>query len=324
MRSRVFVTRPIMGEGLDLLKQECEVRVNPFDRGLAREEMLQSVREVAGVLCSTDSLDEEIMNQSPYLRIISNHGAGYNNVDVDAATKRKIMVTNTPGVVTETAADLTWSLLMSVARRTVEADRFIRKKTWEGWPPNHFMGTDIHHATLGIIGFGKIGRAVARRAMGFSMKILYSDIQRAPRNVEDELGASFSPLEKLLENSDFVTLHLPFSPAVRHMISEKELKLMKKNSYLINAARGPLVDEEILVQALREEWIAGAGLDVYEHEPELTAGLSELDNVVLLPHIGSATVATRTKMAVMAASNLLTGLRGGMPPNLVNREILEK
>ena len=324
MKFKVFVTRMIPEAGLEMLKEECEVKLNPSDRPLKKEEMLESIRGVDGLICRKDIIDEEIMDQNPHLKIISNFGVGYNHIDVKAATTRGIMVTNTPGVLTDTTADLTWALLMSVARRTVEADKFVRGGKHEGWSPTLFLGTDIHHATLGIVGFGRIGRAVAKRSKGFQMRILYADTVRAPRNVEEDLGAKFTSLGELLQNSDFVTLHAPLTPETRHLISKKELRLMKEGAYLINAGRGPLVDEKVLVQALRENWIAAAGLDVYENEPNLAAGLPELNNVVLLPHIGSATMATRAKIAVMAANNLVAGLKGEVPPNLVNKKVLRK
>ncbi len=324
MKFKVFVTRMIPEAGLDILKEECEVRLNPCGRPLKKEEMLESVGGVDGLICRTDAIDEEIMDENPHLKIISNFGVGYNHIDVKAATTRGIMVTNTPGVLTDTTADLTWALLMSVARRIVEADRFVRGEKHEASSTTLFLGTDIHHATLGIVGFGRIGRAVAKRSKGFHMRILYADLVRAPRNVEEDLGAKFTSLGELLQNSDFVTLHPPLTPETRHMISKKELRLMKEGAYLINAGRGPLVDEKALVQALRENWIAGAGLDVYENEPNLAAGLPELNNVVLLPHIGSATMATRAKIAVMAANNLVAGLKGEVPPNLVNKKVLRK
>ncbi len=324
MKFKVFVTRMIPEAGLDILREECEIKLNPYDRPLKKEEMLESVGGVDGLICRTDAIDEEIMDENPHLRIISNFGVGYNNIDVKAATTREIMVTNTPGVLTDTTADLTWALLMSVARRIVEADRFVRGEKHDSSSTAIFLGTDIHHATLGIVGLGRIGRAVAKRSKGFQMRILYADIVRAPRNVEEDLGAKFTSLGELLQNSDFVTLHAPLTPETRHLISKKELRLMKKGAYLINAGRGPLVDEKVLVQALRENWIAGAGLDVFENEPRLAPGLTELNNTVLLPHLGSATMATRAKMAVVAADNLLAGLKGEVPPNLVNKKVSKK
>lgn len=322
---KVFVTRRIPQVGLDLLQKECEVKVNPHERVLTRQELIDGVKEADGLLCLlTDTIDKEVMDANPKLKIISNYAVGYNNIDVEEATRRGIMVTNTPGVLTDTTADLTWAILMCVARRIVEADRFTRQGKFKQWSPMLFLGSDVHHSTLGIVGFGRIGRAVARRARGFEMKVLYTDVKRAPEKVEEELEAKFVFLDELLSSSDFVSLHAPLLPTTYHLIGEKELRRMKRTAFLINAARGPLVDEKALVRALKEGWIAGAALDVYENEPELTPGLAELDNVVLVPHIGSASTATREKMATMAATNLLAGLKGEVPPNLVNREVLKQ
>jgi len=322
---KVFVTRRIPQVGLDLLQKECEVKVNPHERVLTRQELIDGVKEADGLLCLlTDIIDKEVMDANPKLKIISNYAVGYNNIDVEEATRRGIMVTNTPGVLTDTTADLTWAILMCVARRIVEADRFTRQGKFKQWSPMLFLGSDVHHSTLGIVGFGRIGRAVARRAKGFEMKVLYTDVRRAPEKVEEELEAKFVFLDELLSSSDFVSLHAPLLPTTYHLIGEKELRRMKRTAFLINAARGPLVDEKALVRALKEGWIAGAALDVYENEPELTPGLAELDNVVLVPHIGSASTATREKMATMAATNLLAGLKGEVPPNLVNREVLRQ
>jgi len=322
---KVFVTRRIPQVGLDLLQKECEVKVNPHERVLTRQELIDGVKEADGLLCLlTDTIDKEVMDANPKLKIISNYAVGYNNIDVEEATRRGIMVTNTPGVLTDTTADLTWAILMCVARRIVEADRFTRQGKFKQWSPMLFLGSDVHHSTLGIVGFGRIGRAVARRARGFEMKVLYTDVRRAPEKVEEELEAKFVFLDELLSSSDFVSLHAPLLPTTYHLIGEKELRRMKRTAFLINAARGPLVDEKALVRALKEGWIAGAALDVYENEPELTPGLAELGNVVLVPHIGSASTATREKMATMAATNLLAGLKGEVPPNLVNREVLKQ
>lgn len=325
MKPKVFVTRRIPQPGFDILEKECEVRVNPYDRVLTKEELMEGVKGIDGLLCLlTDTIDREIMDVNPSLRITSNYAVGYNNIDIDEATKRKIMVTNTPGVLTDTTADLTWALLMSIARRIVEADKFTREGKFKGWAPILFLGSDIHHSTLGIIGLGRIGRIVAKRAKGFEMRILYTDAKRAPREVEDELKVKFVSLDELLSNSDFITIHTPLLPETRHLIGERELKMMKKTAYLINDARGPIIDENALVQALQNKWIAGAALDVYEDEPDLTPGLSELDSVIILPHLGSASIATREKMAAMAATNLVAGLNGKVPPNLVNKKVLGK
>jgi len=323
MKPKVFVTRKIPKIGLNILEKECEVKVNPDDRALTKEELMDVVKGIDGLLCLlTDIIDEKIININSHLKIISNYAVGYNNIDIEAATKRGIMVTNTPGVLTETTADLTWALLMSIARRIVEADKFIREGKFTGWSPMLFLGSDVHHSILGIIGLGRIGKAIAKRAKGFGMRILYTDIKRASKEIEEELGVEFVSLNGLLSNSDFVSIHTPLLPETHHLISEKELKMMKRSAYLINAARGPLINEKALVRALQEKRIAGAALDVYENEPHLSPGLSNLDNVVVVPHIGSASTATREKMATMAAMNLVAGLSGKVPLNLVNKEVV--
>jgi len=325
-KPRVFITRRIPEEGIKMIMEHCETEVSDFDGVLPREMLLEKVKNKEGILCLlTDTIDKEVMDAAgPKLKVISNYAVGFNNIDVEEATRRGIMVTNTPGVLTETTADLAWALIMSIARRIVEADKFVRAGKFRGWEPLLLLGTDVYGATLGIIGFGRIGQAMARRASGFNMKVIYYDLQRAPLQVEKELGASYRTLPELLSEADFVTIHVPLTPQTHHLIGEKELKMMKKGAYLINTARGPIVDEKALVRALQEKWIRGAALDVFENEPEVEPELLKLDNVVLAPHIGSATHATRTKMAIMAAENLIKALQGEIPPNLVNPEVLEK
>jgi glyoxylate reductase len=320
---KVFVTRRIPEAGLQLLEKECDVTVNPEDRVLSKAEIIAGVRGKDGLLCLlTDRIDGEVMDASPRLKVISNYAVGFDNIDVRAATQRGIVVTNTPGVLTETTADLAWALLMAAARRIVEADRFTRAGRWAGWAPMLMLGRDVWGKTLGIVGMGRIGTAVARRARGFGMRILYHSRTRKPQ-LEGELGAEWTDLKTLLAQSDFVSLHVPLTDKTHHLIGEPELRLMKPTAYLINTSRGPVVDEKALVKALKEGWIAGAGLDVFEAEPKLHPGLAGLDNVVLAPHIGSASHETRGKMAVMAANNLLTVLKGRVPPNLVNPQVLE-
>ena len=320
-KKKVFVTRRIPQPGLDMLQERYEVVINPHNRVLNKDELIDGVRAADGLLCLlTDEITAEIMDVNPNLKVISNYAVGYNNIDVAAATQRGIMVTNTPGVLTDATADLTWALLMAVSRRVVEGDALTRAGRFMGWDPMLLLGSDISGKTLGIIGMGRIGQAVARRAMGFDMRILYYD--QAPVPEAEEYKAEFVALDELLRESDFVTLHAPLTDETRHMIGSQELRLMKKTAYLINTARGPLVDEEALVEALKEGIIAGAGLDVYEDEPKLASGLAELPNTVLLPHLGSATLGTRTKMATMAAANLIAALEGKRPANLVNPEVL--
>ena len=321
-KTRVFVTRQIPQAGLDMLKEHYEVIVNPHNRVLTKEELMDGVKIADGLLSLlTDDITAEVMDVNPNLKIISNYAVGYNNIDVEAAIKRGIQVTNTPGVLTDTTADLAWALIMAIGRRVVEGDAFTREGHFDGWDPMLLLGTDITGKTLGIVGMGRIGQAVARRAMGFDMRILYHDMAPVPV-AEEEYQAEFVALDELLRQSDFVTIHAPLTDETRHMIGRRELSVMKKTAYLVNTARGPLVDEEALVEALRDGIIAGAGLDVYENEPRLASGLAELPNTVILPHLGSATLETRTKMATMAAANLVAALEGKRPPHIVNPEVL--
>ena len=291
------------------------MRTCPMDR----QKLLERIAGQEGLLCTiTDRIDAEVLDRAPALKVIANYGVGFEHIDVDAATRRGIPVTNTPGVLTETTADLAFALILATARRVVEGDQRVREGKFQYWAPLLFLGQEVSGKTLGIIGMGRIGQAVARRAAGFGMKLLYHSRTRLSPAEEQELRASFQPLETLLREADFVTLHVPLTPHTRHLIGSRELELMKHSAYLINTARGPVVDEAALVAALRQGQIRGAGLDVYEKEPELCPGLADLENVVLLPHVGSATVETRTRMALMAAENLLAGLRGDPPPNCLN------
>jgi glyoxylate reductase len=323
MKPKVFVSRVIPQEGLDMVLTACDAEVNVHDTSLSEPELTEKVKGKDGLLCLlTDDITKAFLDANPQLKIVANVAVGFNNIDVQAATRHKIMVTNTPGVLDNTTADFTWCLLLASARRLAEGDRYTRAGKYKGWGILLLCGEDIFGKTLGVCGLGRIGRGVAKRAQGFEMRILYTDAVRAPAEVERELGAQFVDKETLFREADFVTLHVPLLPDTRHYVSVKELKLMKKTAHLINASRGPVLDEAALVQALRERWIAGASLDVYENEPQLMPGLIELDNVTLAPHIASASVETRTKMAVMAATNLVDGLEGRRPPNLVNPEVL--
>jgi glyoxylate reductase len=325
-RFKVFVTRKILEEGLNMLRERYDVEVSDYDGIIPREMLLKKVKGADALLSLlTDNIDAEVMDAAgPNLKIIANYAVGYNNIDVEEATKRGIMVTNTPGVLTETTADFAWTLLMAIARRIVEADKFVREGKFRGWEPMLLLGTDVFGATLGIVGFGRIGQAMARRALGFNMRVLYYDNSRIDEQIEKELKATFVDLPTLLKESDFVTLHVPLTKQTHHLIGEKELKMMKKDAYLINTARGPAVDEKALVKALKEGWIKGAALDVFENEPEIEPELLKLDNVVLAPHIASASYATRSKMSVMVAENIIKALNGEVPPNLVNPEVLQK
>jgi len=324
LKPKVLITRKIPEEGIKIIMEHCVTEVSELDGVLPREVLLEKVKGKDGILCLlTDTIDREVMEAvGPNLKVIANYAVGFDNIDVEEATRRGIMVTNTPGVLTETTADLTWALMMSIARRIVEGDKFVRAGKFRGWEPMLLLGTDVYGSTLGIIGFGRIGQAMARRASGFNMKVIYFDMQRAPSQIENELKASFRTLPELLREADFVTIHVPLTSETHHLIGEQELKMMKKEAYLINSARGPIVDEKALAQALKENWIRGAALDVFEREPEVEPELLELDNVVLTPHLGSASYATRTKMAIMAANNLVRALKREVPPNLVNRETI--
>ena len=319
----VYVTREVPKPGLDLLAEACrQVDVNPEDRVLGRAELLAGVAGRDGVLCLlTDTIDAEVLDAARGCRIFANYAVGYNNIDVAAASARGIAVTNTPGVLTDATADLTWALLFSAARRIPEGDRFTRAGRFAGWAPLLLLGGDISGRTLGIVGAGRIGTAVALRSRGFRMRVLYFD--RVPNEaLEQAVGAERVELDTLLRESDFVSVHVSLDDSTRHLIGARELGLMKPTAYLVNTSRGPVVDEAALVEALRAGEIAGAGLDVFEDEPALAPGLAELDSVVIPPHLGSATIGTRTRMATLAASNLLAMLRGQRPPNIVNPEVL--
>lgn len=323
MKPRVLITRVLPESALEVVRQACEVQLDPLDQPLTPAALRQAVMGKQGVLCLvTDRLDAQVLDAATALKVVSNVAVGYDNIDVAAATQRGILVTNTPGVVTESTADLTWSLLCSLARRIAEGDRYIRAGKWRDWTLLLMAGSDIHGKTLGICGMGRIGQAVARRAKGFNMRILYHNRQRLDTALESELNATWVEKRTLLQQADFVSLHIPLSAATTHFIGVEELRMMRPTAYLINAARGPVVDEAALIQALQQGWIAGAALDVFEHEPHVPQALQELENVVLVPHIGSASVATRTRMAVMAAENLVAVLREEYTPYIVNPAVM--
>jgi len=324
MKPRVLITRVLPEPALEVVRQACEVQLDPLDQPLTPAALRQAVIGKQGVLCLvTDRLDAQVLDAATELKVVSNVAVGYDNIDVAAATQRGILVTNTPGVVTESTADLTWSLLCSLARRIAEGDRYIRAGKWRDWTLLLMAGSDIHGKTLGLCGMGRIGQAVARRAKGFNMRILYHNRQRLDTILESELNATWVEKRTLLQQADFVSLHVPLSAVTTHFIGVEELRLMRPTAYLINAARGPVVDEAALIQALQQGWIAGAALDVFEHEPHVPQALQELENVVLVPHIGSASVATRTRMAVMAAENLVAVLRDEYTPYIVNPVIAQ-
>jgi len=322
MTLKIFVTRRLPDEAMQFMEEHFELRCNPEDRVLTRKEILEGTKWCDILLCLlTDTIDAKILRVNPNLKAVINYAVGFNNIDIEEANRLKIPVTNTPGVLTETTADMAWALMFAVGRRVVESDRYVRDGKFTAWSPLLMLGGDIHGKTLGIVGAGRIGAAVARRSTGFGMKVLYCD-DNVNHDMETECEAVRVKLSELLKVSDFVSLHVPLSPDTYHLISKAELQMMKPTAYLINTARGAVVNEIDLLEALQDKIIAGAGLDVFEHEPELTSGLTELDNVVLAPHIASASNDTRTKMALMAADNAIAVKDKHTPPNLVNPEIL--
>ena len=318
---KIFVTRKIPEPGLDLLRKDHNIEVFPHDRVPTKEEIIKGLKGKDGLLCLlSDPIDAEVINSESKLKMIANYAVGYDNIDVNAATKRKIPVSNTPGVLTDATSEMAWALLFSVARRVVEADKFTRSGKFNGWGPLLMLGQDVAGKTLGIIGAGRIGTAFALKSKGFNMKVLYVDAVNNDK-LEKELGAKKVEINELLEKSDFISLHVPLIPSTHHLIGENELKMMKKTAILINTSRGPIVDEKTLAKALKEKWIFGAGLDVYENEPKINEELKKLDNVVIQPHSASATIESRTNMALLTAKNMISGLRGEMPPNCINPEV---
>ncbi|MBI4317090.1 MAG: D-glycerate dehydrogenase [Chloroflexi bacterium] len=323
MSPSVFVTRNIPEKGLEIVRTSAHVEVWPGEEPPPYDTLLAKARKADGLLTMlTDRVDAALMDAAPRLKVISNYAVGYDNIDVAAATARRIVVANTPGVLTETTADLAFALLLAAARRVVEGDKYVRAGKWRTWHPTLLLGWDVHHATLGLVGLGRIGAEVARRARGFSMRVLYHQRHR-DEALERELGLEFAPvLSQLLAEADYVSLHVPLTPETRHLIGAAQLAQMKPTAILINTSRGPVVDEGALYEALASGIITYAALDVMEIEPiPLDSPLLALDNVVIAPHIGSASVATRTKMAIMAATNLVNALRGEKPAHVVNTEL---
>lgn len=315
----ILVTGNLPAEVLSFLQQEHTVAFHAEDRPMERSRLLEMVGDKQGLLCMiTDRIDEELLQYAPRLKAIANMAVGYDNIDVAAASRKGIPVSNTPGVLTDATADLAFALILAVARRVVEGDHMTREGGFRFWAPMYFLGHEVSGKTLGIIGLGRIGKAVARRAQGFGMEVLYHSRTKISLEEERERGVTYCDMDVLLSRADFVSVHVPLTPDTHHLVGEKELAMMRTSAYLINTSRGPVVDERALLAALEKGEIAGAGLDVYEKEPTLTPGLSERNNVILLPHIGSATVETRTRMACKAAENLLAGLRGDRPPDCLN------
>ena len=324
-RTAVLITRRIFPEAVAFLRERAAVEYMDSDDALTPEELIERSRGKQGIVSQlTDRFPADQIALLEGVRVISDVAVGYDNVDLEAATRHGILVTNTPDVLTDTTADLAFALMLATARRMVEGHQFVHSGQWRRWAIDLLAGYDVHHKTLGILGMGRIGQAVARRGRGFSMRILYHDARRAPEAVERELGLEFVDLARLLGESDFVSLHVPLMESTRHLIGRAELASMKRTAILVNTSRGPVVDEPALAEALERHVIAGAGLDVYENEPRVDPLLLKLENVVLAPHIASASVDTRRKMSMMAAENAVAGMEGRRPPNLLNPELWEK
>jgi len=323
-RPKVYSTHALFDEARKILDTKCDIQYWCEAERPPREEVLSRVKDKEALICLlTEKVNEELLRAAPKLRIVANVAVGYDNIDVDACTKRGVVATNTPGVLDETTADFAWALLFAVARRVAEGEQLARSGNWKGWNLDQLCGADVWGKTLGIVGFGRIGRAVARRASGFQMKVLYSDAVRAPKEVEASLNADFRDLNALLAESDFVSVHVPLLPETHGLFNAPRFYRMKPTAFFINTSRGPVVDEAALVAALENKRIAGAALDVFENEPFIHPGLKR-SNVVLTPHLASASIETRTKMAVMAAENVLALFQGQRPRNILNPEIFKK
>lgn len=319
MKKKVLVTREVFTEALDVLAPHFEVTANQEDKTLTYEELALALADKEGVLTTiVDRIDSALLDRCPNLKVVCNIAVGYNNIDLSACTRHGVMATNTPGVLDDTTADFAWALILATARRLNEAEAYVRGGRWDRWQLKQFLGLDVHHAVLGIMGLGRIGQAVARRASGFEMEVLYHDVRQAAPEIEAACRARFVPREELFAKADIVTIHVPYSPETHHAVGAPELSLMKKSAILIHEARGGVVDDAALVEALRNGTIAGAGLDVYEGEPALHPGFLSLPNVVLAPHIASSSAKTRCRMTVMAAENCIAALTDGIPPNLLN------
>ena len=325
MKPKVLVTREVFDETLDYLAQHCEVDSSQGDVALDPEALARRLAGKSGLMCAlTDRVDPKLIERCPDLKAVANIAVGYNNIDLAACTARGIMATNTPGVLDDSTADLAWTLMLGAARRLTELERRVRAGEWTGWRLKQWLGVDVHHATLGIFGLGRIGQAIARRAAGFEMKVLYHNRKRVAADIEKRVNASYVSKDELLRQSDFVVLQVPYSPETHHMIGERELRLMKPTAILVNSTRGGVVDDAALIAALKAGTIRAAGLDVFENEPRLNPEFLKLDNVALAPHVGSSTEATRRAMAMTAAKNLVVALTGGTPPNLLNPETRKK
>ena len=317
MKPILFLTRRIPEPAIKRLEEKFTLKINPYNRALTHQELIEGVKDAEALICLlTDNIDKEVISAAPKLKVISSYAVGYNNIEVEYATQRGIAVCNTPGVLTETTADLTWALILATCRRISESERFLRKGNFKGWEPMLMLGLDVYGKTLGIIGMGRIGQAVAKRATGFAMRIIYYNDVSVSNTLPFE--TTETDLQTLLKEADIITLHLPLTKETFHLIGKEEFALMKENAVLINTSRGAVIDEKELIKALSEKRIFSAGLDVYENEPDIPQELLALENVVLLPHIGSASIETRTKMALLAAENAIAVMEGRKPPAQVN------
>jgi glyoxylate reductase len=322
-RPNILATRPLFDAARQILQEKCDVEYWPQEERISREELFHRIKDKQGLVCLlTERVDDALLRGAIKLRMVANVAVGFDNVDVPACTKRNVAVTNTPGVLDETTADFAWALMMAVARRVGEGETLARSGNWKGWDLDQLVGTDVWGKTLGLVGFGRIGRAMARRAGGFKMKVLYSDVQRVPEDVEKELNAEYRDFNTLLAESDFVSLHVPLLPETQGLLEAAKFFRMKPTAFLINTSRGSVVDEAALVHALESKKIAGAALDVYENEPFIHPGLKR-SNVVLTPHIASASLETRTKMACIAAENVRDFFDNKRPPNILNPEVIK-
>ena len=321
---KIFITRKIPKQGLDLLlKQGYKIEINKYNRALTKNEIINGLKNKDGLLCLlTDNIDKDIIESESKLKMIANYAVGYDNIDIEAATEKRIPVSNTPDVLTDTTAEMAWALLLSVSRRIVEGDQYTRSGKFGGWDPMLMLGQDISNKTLGILGTGRIGASFALKSKGFKMNILYFDEKRNEK-LEKALNAKKVGKSELIKKSDFISIHLPLNKSTFHFIGPKELKNMKNNAILINTSRGAIIDEEALAKALKENWIFGAGLDVYENEPVLNSKLLTLNNIIIQPHSASATFKTRSNMAIIAAKNMIEGLNGKIPTNCVNKQIFK-
>ena len=319
MKPKVLVTREVFDDVLEYLSQHVEVESNQSDRPMDPETLAAALSDKQGaVITIADRIDAALLKRCPDLKVVCNVAVGTNNIDLEACRNAGVMATNTPGVLEDSTADFTWALILAAARRVTEAEAYLRAGAWDRWKLKQLLGTDIHHATLGIFGMGGIGRVVARRAAGFDMTVIYHNTRPAPKDVEKTCRATYVSKDDLLSRADIVTLHVPYTSATHHLIGRAELAQMKSTAILINTSRGGVVDDAALVAALRDGTIAGAGLDVFENEPKLNPEFLALKNVVLTPHIASSSRVTRHKMAMLAAQNLVAALTGATPPNLLN------